>query len=106
MKKKRYMKKRKKMNLYYVTNGYTGYSQTHVYVIAENHERAEELASRRFREDARNKDYDEVLANYKKLGWPTDHLKEYRYDESYWTDLDVYCEAEDVSKEFVSDVND
>ncbi|MCT4572929.1 hypothetical protein N3930_37525, partial [Bacillus thuringiensis] len=66
----------------------------------------EELASRRFREDARNKDYDEVLARHKKIGWPTDHLQEYRYDENYWTDLDVYCEAEDVSQEFVSDVND
>ncbi|PDY43375.1 hypothetical protein COO17_02260 [Bacillus wiedmannii] len=106
MKKKRYMKKRKKMNLYYVTNGYMGGSQIHVYVIAENIDRAIELASEKFKEDARNESYDERLAYHKKYGWSTDHLEEYRYDESYWTDLEAYCEEEDVSREFVSDVND
>ncbi|PGB56874.1 hypothetical protein [Bacillus anthracis] len=102
MNKKRY----KKMNLYYVTNGYMGDSQVHVYVIATNKERAIELASAKFKEDARDEGYDESFAYHKKYGWPTNDLKEYRYDESYWTDLEAYCEAEDVSQEFVSDVND
>ncbi|MBE7099475.1 hypothetical protein [Bacillus cereus] len=89
MKKKRYKQKRKKMNLYYVTNGYFGDTGVHVYVIAENEDRAEELASQKFKEDAKeNEEYGSGS-----------------YEENYWTDLEVLCEAEDVSKEFVSDVN-
>ncbi|EEM38023.1 hypothetical protein bthur0004_61370 [Bacillus thuringiensis serovar sotto str. T04001] len=83
-----------------------GSSQVHVYVIAEDEERAKELASEKFKEDARDEDYDEKLADHKKYGWSTNDLEEYRYDESYWTNLKVYCEAEDTSKEFVSDINE
>lgn len=106
MKKKRYKQKRKVMNLYYVTNGYIGYSATHVYVIAENEDRAEEMATIEFKNDARNEDYDERLATHKKFGWPTDHLEEYRYDESYWTNLNVALVAADTRQEFISDVMD
>ncbi|MGN4423431.1 hypothetical protein ACTFQN_06180 [Bacillus cereus group sp. MYBK30-1] len=94
------------MKLYYVTNGYTGNSQVHVYVIAENEDRAKELASEKFKDDARNESYEREVELFKGIGRSIDGLKEYRYDEKYWTNLKVYCEAEDTSKEFASDVND
>ncbi|PEE16026.1 hypothetical protein CON53_21365 [Bacillus cereus] len=93
------------VKLYYVTNGYTGDDQVHVYVIAENEERAKELASEKFKEDARNESYEHDVELFQSVGRSTDGLKEYRYDERYWTNLKVYCEVEDTSKEFASDVN-
>lgn len=72
------------MNLYYVTNGYYGDGQVHVYVIAENEERAKELAAAQFKDSARNEDY----------------------PESYWTNLKAHCMTDDTSKEFVTDVRD
>ncbi len=94
------------MKLYCVTNGYTGNSQVHVYVIAEDEERAKELASEKFKKDARNESYERQVETFQSVGCSTDGLKKYHYDERYWTDLEVYLEAEDTSKEFVSDVND
>lgn len=94
------------MNLYCVTNGYIGNSQIYVYVIAESEERAKELASAKFKEDAKNESYERQVELFQSLGRPIDGLKEYRYDERYWNDLEVYCESEDTSKEFVSDVSD
>ncbi|MEH7541818.1 hypothetical protein V7426_21730 [Bacillus thuringiensis] len=94
------------MKLYYVTNGYTGFSQVHVYVIAENEEKAKELASVKFKEEARDNSYERYVELFKELGKPTDGLKKYRYDERYWTNLTVHLEAEDTSKEFTTDVWD
>lgn len=106
MKKKRYKHKRKVMNLYCITNGYTGDGAVHVYVIAENESRAKELATLEFKEDARNDSYERDLESYKRYGFDTSILKEYQYDERYWTNLKVEFVVEDTSQEFVSGVMD
>ncbi|HDR4393167.1 TPA: hypothetical protein ACOQ31_004652 [Bacillus cereus] len=106
MKRKRYKRKRRVMNLYRVTNGFMGYGAVHVYVIAENENRAKELAALEFKEEARNEEYEAELKLYKQRGWCTDHLKKYNYDESYWTRLDVELVAEDTTQEFVSGAMD
>lgn len=83
-----------------------GYAAVHVYVIAENECRAKDLAELEFKEEARNEEYEAELKLYKQRGWCTDHLKEYRHDESYWKRLKVELVAEDTSQEFISGVMD
>ncbi|MDR4248103.1 hypothetical protein FO601_35370, partial [Bacillus thuringiensis] len=45
-----------------------------------------------------------LLDRHKKIGWPIDHFQEYRYTENPLTDLEVYCDAEHLLQDFVSDV--
>jgi hypothetical protein len=68
------------MRLYEVTNGYMGASYVRCLVIAENEERALELA----KEQYKNKDS----------------------REKYWNNLYAECICEDVTKEFAGDVAD
>ncbi|MFI8673486.1 hypothetical protein ACIGIJ_27080 [Bacillus paranthracis] len=106
MKRKRYKHKRMVMNLYCVTNGFMGYGAVHVYVIAEKEHRAKELAESKFKEEARNEEYESELKFYKQRGWCADHLKKYNHDESYWKRLNVELVAADTTQEFVSGAMD
>ena len=94
------------MNLYEVTNGFTAYSYVRVLVIAPNEERAKELATKEFKEEAKNEYYEEQLARYKQIGLDSKEVKEFIYPESYWSELEVICLHEDVTKEFVSCAHD
>jgi hypothetical protein len=94
------------MKLYEVTNGYMGDSYLRVIVVAPNEERAKELASLEFQENARNENYEKELEMYKKWGWDTSRVKEYNYPERYWKNLDVICLCDDLTKEWSSVVFD
>ena len=68
------------MKLYEVTNGYTGFSYVRCYVVAENEERARELATKEYQ-------------------------KHTYYKESYWKNLTVEFIC-DCDKEFVGEIKD
>lgn len=72
------------MKLYIVENGYTGNGSVECSVIAENEERAIELA----REE------------YKK------HAKELYYISDYYNNLYATCLCENTSEEYVSGISD
>jgi len=59
------------MNLYEVTNGYTGYAYVRVYVWATNEEQALEIAQEAFRKE-NERDYDE----------------RHRHKSKYWQNLE------------------
>ncbi|MED4969730.1 hypothetical protein [Parageobacillus toebii] len=92
------------MKLYEVTNGFMGDSYLRVLVVAPNKRRAKELASLKFKEEARNKNYEKELEMYKKWGWDTSGIKEYRYPERFWKDLEVVCLCDDLTNEWSSEV--
>lgn len=79
------------MNLYFVYNGYQGYSPVYVEAIAASTERARELASEQFRKDGQ--------PNGRYFGG---------HDESYWTNLSVVFKYKlaDEYEEYVSEVLD
>ena len=70
------------MNLYKVYNGYTGFSAVHVIVLADNNNRAVELASEAFKKEGEGK-----------------------YKKSYWSNLEAELLAENI-KEYVSEVTE
>jgi len=72
------------MNLYEITNGYTGFSYVRCLVVADSDERAKELAIPKFKEAGVNE----------------------RQNERYWTNLDANLLIEDLSGEYVGEVND
>ncbi|WP_425204003.1 hypothetical protein [Priestia megaterium] len=84
------------MNLYEIYNGYTGYGSVHVIVLAENDEKAKELASEQLKESAKRESYERDMKLYTERGWDTKNLKEYMYPESYWTELKVETLCEDI----------
>jgi hypothetical protein len=92
------------MELYEVTNGFVGDSYLRVLVVAPNEKRAKELASLEFKKNARNEDYEKELEKYKKWGWDTSRVKEYRYPERYWKNLKVRCLCDDLTSEWSSEV--
>ncbi|EJL1640127.1 hypothetical protein NL868_001305 [Shigella flexneri] len=94
------------MKLFQVFNGYMGDGEVFCTVIAKDQKRAYELASEKFRESARNEDYETDLETYQKYGWDTSRIKKYRYDERYWTNLEVICLSDDLTKEYASEVRD
>lgn len=79
----------KAMKLYEVTNGYIGESYVKVLVIAENEERAKQLAYKRYKKEAgeRNKRF--------KV-----------YSEAYYNNLTIECLCEDVTKEWSTEPRD
>ncbi|MED3563458.1 hypothetical protein [Bacillus xiapuensis] len=93
------------MKLYEVTNGYIGDSYLRIIVAADD-DRARELASNEFKENARNKSYEKDLETRKRLRLDTSSVKEFNYLDNYWTDLEVVCLSEDVSKEYVGEVDE
>lgn len=96
----------KEMKLYEVSNGYIGDSYLRVIVVAVDDDRARELASNEFKENARNKRYEKDLKVRKRLGMDISSVKEFDYPDSYWTNLEVVCLSEDVSKEYVGEVDE
>lgn len=72
------------MRVYEVTNGYVGNSYTRVYVIAENEDRAKEIAKERYKKVAKENDY--------------------RND--YFENLKEECICEDTTKEWCSEMYD
>jgi hypothetical protein len=72
------------MKLFEASNGYVGYSYTRCLIIAENEDRARELATINFKIKA----LEDV------------------YEEDYWNDLEIICIADDVDKEFVGKIQD
>lgn len=87
------------MKLYQVYNGFTGYSDVHVLVVAENEDRANELASEEFKAKARNESYDPQSI------FPS-RKEEFKYSESYWTNLDVCLIQDDLTIESVGEVSE
>lgn len=84
------------VNLYYISNGYQGYVPVSVEVIATNEKRALELASKAFKEDARNESYEKQLDEHKRFGWDLNDVEEYRYSSDYWEELTIDSVLEDV----------
>lgn len=72
------------MKLWAVYNGWIGWSDVHVLVIAPDEERAKALASEVLRRDAQN--------------------RRNPYPESYWTNLEAELLCEDVTQEWVSEI--
>jgi len=83
------IKREKSMKLYEVTNGYCGESNVKVFVIAESEERAKQLAYKRYKKDAEEKNEYFVV-----------------YKESYYTNLTAECLCEDVTKEWSTEPRD
>ena len=70
------------MKLFEVTNGYTGFNYVRCYVIAKNKKKAIDIASKKYREDEPHK------------------------HESYWTNLEAECLAEDTTVECCTEIFD
>ncbi|MHC1683703.1 MAG: hypothetical protein AB6733_12215 [Clostridiaceae bacterium] len=77
------------MKLYEVKNGYIGESCVKVFVIAESEERAQQLAYKRYKKHAEEKN------KYFKV-----------YSQSYFTNLTAECLCEDVRKEWATEPRD
>lgn len=74
------------MKLYVITNGYQGSGLVKVYVVAQNEERAIELARVKFKEET------------EQPGSP--------YDQSYHVDLEVEWRCDNLKEEWVSEIKD
>jgi hypothetical protein len=70
------------MKLYEATNGFMRFSYVRAYVIAENEERALQIAKDKFKENNRN------------------------HGSRYWENVEVKAICEDTTKEFISDIED
>jgi len=77
------------MKLYKVYNGYVGDSAVYVIVVAKDSDEAYQLASTQFEANS---------YKYKS--------SEHRYFESYWTNLEIILLSDDLTKSFVSEVED
>lgn len=74
------------MKLYVILNGYQGDGAVKVYVVAQNEERAIELARAKFKEAT------------ERPGSP--------YDQSYYVDLEVEWRCDNLKEEWVSEIKD
>ena len=79
----------KQMKLYEVTNGYNGLSQLTCTIIADNKERAIELAREEYKRNA--------IDSYSYVP---------RYPKEYWENLTAHEICEDTSKEYVGGVSE
>ena len=77
------------MKLWEVFNGFTGYTQVKVFVVAETEGKALEIARGKFKEEANEMVY----------GKP-------RHSNSYYENLKAECLCSDVSSEWSSEVRD
>lgn len=99
------------MKLFEVFNGYTGYEEVHVEVIAENENRAYELASERFKEYAKSPTFEKMneIENEACRKYPNrnrSEIKDYLYPSKFWEELEIvymYDLAGDY-EEYVSEV--
>jgi hypothetical protein len=80
------------MKLFRVYNGYTGFSQVYVLVIAESEERALEIATETFKKEAEDKEYLEMWGKF-------------QYTERYYTNLEIELLC-DATQEWVSQISD
>lgn len=74
------------MKLYKVTNGFIGYGEVKVFVVATNEERAIELARDKFKEEC--------------------DRRPNVYNKRYYKNLQAECICADVNTEWASEVQD
>jgi hypothetical protein len=74
------------MKLYRVLNGYQGFGEVKVFVVAPNEKRAIELARERYKKETES---------------------EYNpYDEDYYKNLEADCMCSNLDQEWISEVHD
>lgn len=74
------------MKLYKVTNGYLGFGEVKVFVVAKDEKIATKLARQKFKEEVEKF-----------------HVSN---NKSYYSDLCVECVCDDLTKEWASEVQD